>query len=310
MMMIANARPSLLTRLPRVRGDLVANASLADFIWFRAGGTADVLFRPADVEDLQDFLVHCPRDVPICTVGVGSNLLVRDGGVSGVVVRLSKHFATVSCTENVVQAGAAAMGITVANAARDAELAGLEFLRGVPGTIGGAVRMNAGAYGCDVAQIFQSCDVMHRNGRIETWSAAEMHFSYRHSGLCDEMIILSARFLGRPGERATIDAELARISAEREASQPLRSRTGGSTFKNPPGHKAWQLIDQAGCRGLRLGGAQVSEKHTNFLINTGDASSADLEALGEEVRARVFAKSGILLEWEIQRMGQPEGRGS
>lgn len=308
MMIMTNPHQTLLSRLPRVRGELQADAPLADFIWFRSGGAADILFRPADIDDLQDFLVHCPPDIPLCTVGVGSNLLVRDGGVAGVVIRLSKNFANISIEQDVVQAGAAAMGITVAHAARDAALAGLEFLRGVPGTIGGAVRMNAGAYGREIADIFVSCDVMHRSGRIDTFTAGEMHYSYRHSGLNNDMIIIGARLRGTAGERAVIDAELTRISAEREASQPLRSRTGGSTFKNPPGHKAWQLIDQAGCRGLRLGGAQVSEKHTNFLINTGDASSADLEALGEEVRARVFATSGILLEWEIKRIGQPEGR--
>lgn len=299
-----NAAPRLADpALPPLRGSVVAQASLADFIWFRTGGAAEWLVRPADVEDLSGFLAALPAGVPVLPVGVGSNLIVRDGGVPGVVIRLPKRFAQVRVDGNVVTAGAAAMGITVASAARDAGLAGLEFLRGIPGTIGGAVRMNAGAYGRETADCLIDARVVHRDGRIETLSAAALGFSYRHSALEDGAVVVSARLRGTPGDRAAITAEMERIASEREASQPLRSRTGGSTFKNPPGHKAWQLVDAAGCRGLTIGGAQVSEKHTNFLLNTGKASSADIEALGEEVRARVKAQSGIELEWEIQRIG-------
>ncbi|MGL4541759.1 MAG: UDP-N-acetylmuramate dehydrogenase, partial [Polymorphobacter sp.] len=289
--------------LPPLRGTVEARASLADFIWFRTGGAAEWLVRPVDIDDLAAFLKALPTNVPVLPIGVGSNLIVRDGGVAGVVVRLPKSFAQTSIDGEIVSAGAAAMGITVASAARDAALKGLEFLRGIPGTVGGAVRMNAGAYGREVADCLIDATVVHRDGRIETLPAAALHFSYRHSGLADGAVVVSARFRGTAGDKATIAAEMDRIAAEREASQPLRSRTGGSTFKNPPGQKAWQLVDAAGCRGLRIGGAQVSEKHTNFLLNTGDASSADIEALGEEVRSRVKAKSGVALEWEIQRVG-------
>jgi UDP-N-acetylmuramate dehydrogenase len=237
---------------------------------------------------------------------VGSNLIVRDGGVPGVTIRLPKSMASVRVEGETIHAGAAALGITVANAARDAGIAGLEFLRGIPGTIGGAVRMNAGAYGRDMADLLVAARVVRRTGTIETLPLAALGYSYRHSALPAGDVVVSAVLRGQLGDRAVISAEMERIAAEREASQPLRSRTGGSTFKNPPGHKAWQLVDDAGCRGLHLGGAQVSEKHTNFLINTGDATSADIEALGEEVRARVLAKSGVLLEWEIERVGVPQ----
>ena len=301
--MLARRDAVNLSGLPSLRGTVEAGASLADFIWFRAGGAAEWLVRPADVDDLSDFLSDLPGDVPVLPVGVGSNLIVRDGGVSGVVIRLPKAFARVIIEGDLVRAGAAAMGITVASSARDASLAGLEFLRGIPGTAGGAVRMNAGAYGRDVADCLVEATVVRRDGSVVTLSAAELGFSYRHSSLPEGDIVVEALFRAVPGDKATIAAEMDRIAAEREASQPLRSRTGGSTFKNPPGRKAWQLVDDAGCRGLRIGGAQVSEKHTNFLINTGDATSADIEALGDEVRARVLAKSGVALEWEIERVG-------
>ena len=291
--------------LPAVRGALIAGASMADFIWFRTGGDAEQMLRPADVADLSAFLQALPEDVPVMAVGVGSNLIVRDGGVPGVVVRLPKAFATVSTDGNLVRAGGAAMGITVASAARDASIAGLEFLRGIPGTVGGAVRMNAGAYGRDTADSLVEATVVLRNGTVEVWSAERFAFTYRHSALPDGAVVVEALFRGEPGDKATIGAEMDRIAAEREASQPLRSRTGGSTFKNPDGGKAWQLVDAAGCRGLRIGGAQVSEKHTNFLLNIGGATSADIEALGEEVRKRVKANSGVELEWEIQRVGRP-----
>lgn len=304
-MTLATAPLALIDRLPPVRGELVPNGSLADFIWFRCGGPADVLFRPADLADLVAFLKACPQDVPVLPVGVGSNLLVRDGGVEGVVVRLSKAFAKVTVEPgNRIRAGAAAMGITAASAARDAGIGGMEFLRGIPGTIGGAVRMNAGAYGREAADILVECTVVHRDGRVETLPAAALNYSYRHSELPEGAIVVEAVLEGVPGDPKEIGAEMDRIAAEREASQPLRSRTGGSTFKNPEGDKAWRLVDAAGCRGLTLGGAQVSEKHCNFLLNTGGATSADLEDLGEQVRARVKETSGVDLQWEIQRIGR------
>jgi len=289
--------------IPPVRGSIAAQASLADFIWFRAGGAAEWLVRPADVTDLSDFLRDLPRNTPVLAVGVGSNLIVRDGGVPGVVVRLPKSFAKISIEGNRVRAGAAALGITVASAARDASLAGIEFLRGIPGTVGGAVAMNAGAYGRDVAAVLVEATVIGRDGSIAVLKTGDLGFAYRHSALPGGAVVVEALFECSPGDRSVIAAEMDRIAAEREASQPLRSRTGGSTFKNPTGHKAWQLIDAAGCRGLRRGGAQVSEKHANFLLNTGDATSADIEAIGDEVRARVLAHSGIALEWEIARVG-------
>jgi len=301
--MMTAAAASTMPALPPLAGSLEANASFADFIWFRTGGAAQWLARPKDIADLSGFLEGLDPAMPVFPVGVGSNLIVRDGGLPGVTVRLPKAFAKVAIEGNNVRAGAAAMGITVASAARDASLAGLEFLRGIPGTTGGAVRMNAGAYGRDVADILIEATVVRRNGRIETLPAAAFGFSYRHSSLPEGDIVVEALFCGLPGDKTVIAAEMDRIAAEREASQPLRSRTGGSTFKNPAGHKAWQLVDAAGCRGLKIGGAQVSEKHTNFLINTGDASSADIEALGDEVRTRVLAQSGVALEWEIERVG-------
>jgi UDP-N-acetylmuramate dehydrogenase len=287
------------------RGRVTASAPLAPLTWFKTGGPAAILFEPADVADLSDFLAEIGTGSPLMAIGLGSNLIVRDGGVDGLVVRLGKAFAGIAVVDRFVRVGGGAPGIAVASAARDASLAGLEFLRGIPGTAGGAVRMNAGAYGRDVADILVEATVVRRDGRIETLSAAELGFSYRHSALPDGDVVVEAVFRGTPGDKVAITAEMDRIAAEREASQPLRSRTGGSTFKNPPGHKAWALVDAAGCRGLRLGGAQVSDKHTNFLLNTGDATSADIEALGEEVRRRVKAQSGVDLEWEIQRVGSP-----
>ncbi len=304
-MMATAAALALLDRLPAVRGTLTPDADIAALIWFRCGGKADILFEPADADDLADFLGHMPADIPIIPLGLGSNLIVRDGGVPGVVVRLGKAFSFVAQYGNVFTFGGGTPGILAASAARDASLAGLEFMRGIPGTIGGAVKMNAGAYGRDTAQILIDADVVLRDGRRLQLSNADMGFSYRHSAMPEGAIILSARLRGTPGDKATIAAEMERIAQEREASQPLRSRTGGSTFKNPEGHKAWQLVDAAGCRGLKIGGAQVSEKHTNFLINTGDATAADIETLGNEVRARVKAQSGVELEWEIDRIGRP-----
>jgi UDP-N-acetylmuramate dehydrogenase len=292
------------TALPPLRGTVEHQGSLADFIWFRTGGPAEWLVRPDDVQSLAAFLAGLDLEMPVLPVGVGSNLIVRDGGVPGVVVRLPKAMAKVSIEPgNRVRAGGAAMGITVASAARDAGIAGLEFLRGIPGTVGGAVRMNAGAYGRDTSNILVEITLVTRNGTVETWPAAKLGYTYRHSELPAGAVVVEALFEGTPGDRAVIGAEMDRIAAEREASQPLRSRTGGSTFKNPEGHSAWKLVDEAGCRGLRRGDAQVSEKHCNFLLNLGNASSADIEALGEDVRAKVKAQSGVELEWEIQRVG-------
>ncbi len=293
------------TAMPALRGILTPNASIADLIWFRTGGPADYLFEPADVDDLAHFLKNCPADVPIYPIGLGSNLIVRDGGVEGVVIRLGKPFSSVKMSGDILTCGGGTPGILVASTARDHALAGLEFLRGIPGTVGGAVKMNGGAYGRETADCLVDAQILSRAGVLKTVSAAELGFTYRHSTIAGDSIVVAARFRGAPGDKAAITAEMDRIAQEREASQPLRSRTGGSTFKNPPGHKAWKLVDDAGCRGFRIGGAQVSEKHTNFLINTGDATSADIEALGEEVRRRVKEQSGITLDWEIARIGRP-----
>ena len=291
--------------VPHVEGRLTQNAPLAPLVWFKSGGCADILFEPKDVADLQSFLRQLDPATPVMALGLGSNLIIRDGGVRGVVVRLGKAFAKVACIDPVTLAcGGGASGILVSSTARDKGIAGLEFLRSIPGTVGGFVRMNGGAYGGEVKDILRDCDVVLRDGTLVTLSVEDLHYSYRHSELPDGSIVVAARFQGRPGEPEAIQAEMDRISASREASQPLRSKTGGSTFKNPDGHKAWQLVDAAGCRGLRIGGAQVSEKHTNFLINADDATSADIEALGEEVRARVMAHSGVDLIWEIQRVGE------
>jgi UDP-N-acetylmuramate dehydrogenase len=294
--------------LPPLEGTAVHEGSLADFIWFRTGGPAEWLVRPKDVHDLSVFLAGLDPEMAVLPVGVGSNLIVRDGGVPGVVVRLPKAMAKTSIEPGTkglwrVRAGGAAMGISVASAARDAGIAGLEFLRGIPGTVGGAVKMNAGAYGRDTSDILIEATVVTRSGEVEVWPAAKFGYVYRHSDLPAGAVVVEAVFEGVPGDPAVIGTEMDRIAAEREASQPLRSRTGGSTFKNPEGHKAWALIDQAGCRGLTRGDAQVSEKHCNFLLNLGSATSAEIEALGEEVREKVRATSGVELEWEIQRVG-------
>jgi UDP-N-acetylmuramate dehydrogenase len=289
-----------------VRGKLTPNAPLAPLVWFKAGGHAQWLFEPRDLADLQDFLAALPA-VPVMALGLGSNMIVRDGGVPGVVIRLGKAFAKVSAEGVTLTCGGGASGILVSSTARDAGVAGVEFLRSIPGTVGGFVRMNGGAYGGEVKDILVDCDVVLRSGERVTLANADLGYTYRHSELPEGAVVVSARFEGRAGEPAAIQAEMDRISAAREASQPLRSKTGGSTFKNPEGHKAWQLVDEAGCRGLVQGGAQVSEKHTNFLLNTGDATSEDIESLGEEVRRRVKARSGVDLEWEIQRVGQRAG---
>jgi len=290
--------------LPRVRGRLTADAPLAPLVWFKSGGKAEWLFEPADAADLSDFLAGLDPHVPVMALGLGSNLIVRDGGVPGVTVRLGKPFATVEKVDATgLRCGGGASGILVSSTARDAGIGGVEFLRSIPGTVGGFVRMNGGAYGREVKDILVDCEIVLRSGRLERLALAELGYSYRHSELPEGSVVVSATFRGHEEAPDRIQAEMDRIAAAREQSQPLRSRTGGSTFKNPPGTKAWQAIDQAGCRGLRLGDAQVSEKHCNFLLNLGAASSADIEALGEEVRRRVKADSGISLEWEIQRVG-------
>jgi len=290
--------------MPKVRGKLTADAALAPLLWFKAGGRAEWLFEPADADDLADFLKALDPEIPVFPLGAGSNLIVRDGGLTGVTVRLGKPFSEVVVEGDTVHAGAGAPDMAVSNRARDGSLSGLEFLRGIPGTVGGAVRMNAGAYGRETVEVLKTAEIVTRSGERRTLAVDDLGFSYRHSNLALDTIVVGAVFQGQPGDKAAIAAEMERIVAAREASQPTKSRTGGSTFKNPSGHKSWALIDAAGCRGLIHGGAQVSEKHCNFLINMGDATATDIEALGEEVRARVKAQSGVTLEWEIKRVGR------
>ncbi|HWY62509.1 MAG TPA: UDP-N-acetylmuramate dehydrogenase [Rhizomicrobium sp.] len=298
--------------LPAVRGTYSYGAPLKDLVWFRAGGAAEILFRPADSEDLATFLAARPDDLRVCVIGVGSNLLVRDGGIPGVTVRLSAGFGKIEIVNaknggTRVRAGAAALDAAVARAAADAGIAGLEFLRGVPGTVGGALKMNAGCYGREIRDIFLEATALDARGNNVRLTPADMDFVYRKARVADELIFTDALFEGTMDKPTAIRTRMEELNANREASQPIRAKTGGSTFKNPPGLKAWQLIDDAGCRGLTLGEAQVSQKHTNFLINLGAAKAADIEALGEEVRKRVKAKSGIELEWEIKRVGRPPG---
>ncbi len=302
------SRPMSLSRaIPAIRGRVQAGARLAPVTWFRVGGPAEWLVRPADAEDLVALLRGLPAGMPLTVIGAASNLILRDGGLPGVVVRLGGGaFGGVAVEADGVVAGAAALDATVAEHAAAAGLGGLEFLCGVPGSIGGAVAMNAGAYGAEVKEVLDWAEVATAEG-VRRLPAAEFAFAYRHASLPPRAVVVRARFRAAPGDAAAIAARMNGIRAAREASQPVRARTGGSTFKNPPGHKAWELIDAAGCRGLRLGGAQVSEKHCNFLLNTGDATAAELEALGEAVRARVLARSGVALEWEIKRVGLPAG---
>ena len=291
--------------LPKVRGKLTQNAPLAPLVWFKAGGTADWLFEPADIDDLRAFLADLDPAVPVMPLGLGSNLIVRDGGVPGVTIRLGKPFAKIHAeSDHTLRCGAGAHGVLIASTARDNAIAGLEFLRGIPGTLGGFVRMNGGAYGRETADVLVDCDVVLRDGSLKTLPVAELGYTYRHSELPEGAVVVGARLKGEAGDPAEIGAEMDRIAQAREESQPVRTKTGGSTFKNPPGEKAWQLVDAAGCRGMMRGGAQVSEKHTNFLINTGTATSEDIEQLGEDVRAKVRDNSGIELEWEIQRVGR------
>ena len=295
---------SSVAEMPKVRGRLTADAPLAPLVWFKSGGKAEWLFEPADAEDLEQFLGELDPHVPVMALGLGSNLIVRDGGVGGVVVRLGKPFAKIEqVDETTLRCGGGASGILVSSTARDHGIAGLEFLRGIPGTVGGFVRMNGGAYGREVSDILVSARLVLRSGEVVEWPREKLGYTYRHSEVPEGAVVVEATFSGIPGEPDAIGAEMDAIARAREESQPLRSRTGGSTFKNPAGHKAWALIDAAGCRGLTMGDAQVSEKHCNFLLNLGSATSAEIEALGEEVRRRVEEKSHITLEWEIQRVG-------
>ena len=294
----------LKSAMPELRGRLTANQSLAELTWFRVGGPAQVLFTPADEKDLAYFLGGLPAELPVYVVGVGSNLIVRDGGLPGVVVRLSpRGFGEAAAQDEVVSAGAAALDKRVAEVAAGANLAGLEFLFGIPGTIGGALRMNAGANGAETRDVLLEATGIGRDGQRHVFDNAGMKFVYRNSGVDPQLIFTSARFQGRPATTDAIRARMNDVQAHREAAQPIREKTGGSTFKNPPDHSAWKLIDAAGCRGLRVGGAQVSEMHCNFLINTGDATAADIETLGETVRTRVKENCGIELQWEIKRIG-------
>ena len=296
-------------RAPGLRGRLVADAAVAEATWFRVGGPAEALFSPADEDDLAYLLSVLPREIPVTTIGLGSNLIVRDGGIKGLVIRLGgRAFGAVEIMEGFrLVAGAATPDQYVAKAAATASVDGLAFLRGVPGSIGGALVMNAGAHGGEVKDALIEARGIDRTGARRAFSNAEMGFSYRHSSAPDDVMFTAATFQGRPGDPRAIEAEMERITRAREASQPIREKTGGSTFKNPPGMKAWELIDRAGCRGLRIGGAQVSPMHCNFLINLGSATAADLEALGEEVRRRVLETSGVALDWEIKRVGEAWG---
>jgi UDP-N-acetylmuramate dehydrogenase len=307
MMNAATRTPHLIDRLPKVRGRLTADAPLGPMTWFRVGGPAEVLFRPADIEDLSAFLAAKPADVPVTVIGVASNLLVRDGGIKGVVLRLGRGFVEMAAREHGIETGAGALDGNVALTAREAGIAGLEFLSGIPGTVGGGLRMNAGAYGSEFKDVLESATALDARGEKHILSPPELALSYRHCGVPEDWIFVAARFAGTAGEPSAIARRMAEIQQAREDSQPIRARTGGSTFANPPGHKAWQLIDAAGCRGLRRGDAMISDKHANFLINAGNATAADIEALGEEVRARVLAASGIALEWEIRRVGEKSG---
>ncbi|HEY6920560.1 MAG TPA: UDP-N-acetylmuramate dehydrogenase, partial [Methyloceanibacter sp.] len=289
----------LTASLPDLRGKLKAEAALSDLTWFRAGGPAEVLYSPADEADLAYFLRETPTDIPVTVIGLGSNLLVRDGGIEGVVIRLGRGFGDIKVEgDHRLRAGAAMPDVKVARAAADAGIAGLSFYRGIPGCVGGALRMNGGAHGRETCEVVIEARAVDRKGQVHVLPVADLHYEYRHCGAPEDLIFTEALFQGESGEPAKILAEMYGIAAYREQAQPIKSRTGGSTFKNPPGKKAWQLIDAAGCRGLAVGDAKVSEMHCNFLINEGNASSADIEELGETVRARVKENSGVELEWE------------
>jgi UDP-N-acetylmuramate dehydrogenase len=303
-MAFSDTVPDLKAKMPELRGRLLPNQSLAELTWFRVGGPAQVLFMPEDEADLAYFLEHLPAEIPVTVIGLGSNLIVRDGGVPGVVIRLGRGFGEVKVEpDNRVRAGTAVPDVKVSRAAQEASIAGLAFFRGIPGAIGGALRMNGGAYGRETKDALIEARGVDRRGNVRVFSNGDMHYTYRHCGAPDDVIFTEALFQGASGDPKEIAAEMDKITESREATQPIKSRTGGSTFKNPPGHKAWQLIDAAGCRGFKVGDAQVSEMHCNFLINLGGASAADIETLGETVRKRVKENSGVELEWEIKRIG-------
>jgi len=294
-----------LPELPPVRGRLTPNAPLGAQTWFGVGGAAEVLFKPADRQDLIDFIKACPTDLPITVLGVASNLIIRDGGIKGIVIRLPRELAEIKTEGETVTAGAGALDLNVAVAAGRASIAGLEFFSGIPGTIGGALRMNAGAYGRETKDVLVHAEVLFRDGTVRQMTPADMGLSYRHNSLPKDVIFLGGVFRGEKGDTAEIEARMTEIKTRRAESQPIKAKTGGSTFANPGNNSAWKVIDAAGCRGLQIGGAQMSEMHANFMINTGGATAADLERLGEEVRKRVFAHSGIKLRWEIKRIGDP-----
>lgn len=307
-MMAAGERASLPILLTppfaQFRERLRENADLSRTNWFRVGGPAEWLFKPENTQDLSAFLALLPKEIPVTVLGVGSNLIVRDGGIDGVIIKLGRGFAGIEAKGETVIAGGGALDVNVAHVACEASLSGLEFLAGIPGTIGGAVRMNAGAYGSDTSQVLLDAEIVERSGKIRTLTNKELGFVYRNSGLPNGAIVTRATFKTTPGDKPWIASKIQEITTAREETQPVRSRTGGSTFKNPEGHKAWELIDRAGCRGLTIGGAQVSEKHCNFLINTGTATAYDIETLGEEIIKRVKEKCGVTLEWEIKRIGK------
>jgi UDP-N-acetylmuramate dehydrogenase len=307
-MMALQIPPELGDMFPHLRGRVQYDSVLAPSTWFRVGGAAEILVRPADVDDLCSLMFDIPLHVPVTVIGAASNLIVRDGGIAGLVIRLARGFSKITVDGDGIVAGAAALDAVVAEHAAEAGLSGVEFLCGIPGTVGGAVAMNAGAYGGDVASCLDWAEIVTRQGELLRLSAGEIGFSYRHSGLPPESIVVRARFLAKPGDAAAIAARMATIRTSREATQPVRARTGGSTFRNPDGARAWELIDAAGCRGLARGAAVVSEKHCNFLINTGGATAADLEGLGEDVRRLVHEASGVTLQWEIKRIGIPAPR--
>jgi len=295
----------LTVNLPELRGRLTAEAPLKEYTWFRVGGPAEVLYVPADEADLAYFMKHLPADIPVTMIGLGSNLLVRDGGIEGVVIRLGRGFGEIKVEGSRLRAGTAVPDVKVARAAADAGISGLSFYRGIPGCVGGALRMNGGAHGKETCEVLVEARAVDRQGNIHVLPVADFHYGYRHCGAPEGFIFTEALFQGEPGNPAKILAEMDEIAAYREEVQPIKSRTGGSTFKNPPGRKSWQLIDAAGCRGLSVGDAKVSEMHCNFLINEGNATAADIETLGETVRARVKETSGVELEWEIKRLGIP-----
>ena len=293
-----------MNNLPTVRGTIEHDANIAKGTWFRVGGRAEILFKPADVDDLSDFLKNCPNDIPVTMLGLGSNLIIRDGGIKDVVIKLGKSFSDITHDNNIVTVGAGASDVLVARYGAKYGLSGMEFLVGIPGNIGGALRMNAGAYGTEMADILIDARVMHRDGTIKTYTVDDMNLSYRHNGLPRDVIFLSARLKTTNGDPAQIQSRLDDIKRQREDTQPVKDRTGGSTFANPDGHKAWELIDSVGGRGFKIGGASMSEKHCNFMLNDGTATARDLENLGDEMIRRVAEKHGITLRWEIQRIGE------